>query len=53
MSSEHNTVCSTYNTDFDIAVRSYVTGSSTAATWVEAVASLQDTLNESIQKAYG
>ena len=53
MSSEHNTVCSTYNTDFDRAVRSYVTGSSTAATWVEAVASLQDTLNESIQKAYG
>ena len=53
MVSNSNTVCATYNSDFDVAVRGYVNGSGTAATWAEAVGSLQDTLNESITKAFG
>ena len=53
MASESNTVCGTYNSDLDKAVRGYVNGTGTAATWAEAVGSLQDTLNESITKAFG
>ena len=52
MASNSNTVCATYASDFDVAVRNYVKGTG-AATWMEAVGGLQDTLNESIQKAFG
>ena len=52
MSSNSNTVCATYASDLDVAIRAYVNGTG-AATWVEAVGSLQDTLNESITKAFG
>ena len=52
MASNSNTVCATYASDFDVATRAFVNGSG-AATWVEAVGNLQDTLNESITKAFG
>ena len=52
MASEHNTITSTYASDFDVATRAFVTGSG-AATWVEAVGNLQDTLNEAITRAFG
>ena len=52
MASNSNTVCATYASEFDVATRAYVNGSG-AATWVEAVGSLQDTLNESITRAFG
>ena len=52
MASESNTVCGTYNSDFDIALRAYVKGTG-ASTWAEAVGSMQETLNESITKAFG
>ena len=52
MAQESNTVCGTYNSDFDKALRSYIKGDSTK-TWSEAVGTMEDTLNESIQKAFG
>ena len=52
MAQESNVVCATYASDFDIALRNYVKGTG-AATWAEAVGGMQDTLNDSIQKAFG
>ena len=52
MTSNSNTVCATYNSDLDIAIRNYVKGAG-AATWAEAVGTLQDSLNDSITKAFG
>ena len=52
MAQESNTVCGTYASDFDVAVRNFVKGTG-AATWMEAVGGMQDSLNESIQRAFG
>ena len=52
MTSNSNTVCYTSGSDFDISLRKFVLGTG-AATWAEAVGALQDTLNESITKAFG
>ena len=52
MTSNSNTVCYTSGSDFDISLRGFVKGTG-AATWAEAVGALQETLNESIQKAFG
>ena len=52
MTSNSNTVCYTSGSDFDISLRKYVLGTG-AATWAEAVGALEDTLNESITKAFG
>ena len=52
MASNSNTVCATYASDFDVAVRNFVKGSG-AATWIEAVGAMEDTLNDSITRAFG
>ena len=52
MTSNSNTVCYTSGSDFDIALRKYVQGTG-ASTWAEAVGSMQETLNDSITKAFG
>ena len=52
MTSNSNTVCYTSGSEFDINLRKFVLGTG-AATWAEAVGALQDTLNESITKAFG
>ena len=53
MTSNSNTVCYTSGSDFDIALRHYVKDDGTYSTWVDAVGSMQETLNESITKAFG
>ena len=52
MAQESNTVCGTYDSDFDRALRSYITGAG-ADKWEEQVGTMEDTLNESIQRAFG
>ena len=52
MTSNSNTVCYTSGSDFDIALRAYVKGTG-ASTWAEAVGGMQETLNDSITKAFG
>ena len=52
MASNSNTVCATYASDFDQTLRAYVKGQG-ASTWAEAVGSMQETLNDSIVKAFG
>ena len=47
MASNSNTVCYTSGSEFDINLRKYVLGTG-AATWIEAVGSLQDQLNAAI-----
>lgn len=53
MSTSSNTVCATYASALDIAIRGYVNSSSGASTWAEAVGEYQDTLNKSITDAFG
>ena len=51
MTSNENNVCRTYNSEFDGNLRKYVLGTG-AATWIEAVGSLQNDLNAAILKAF-
>ncbi len=51
MTSNSNTVCYTSGSEFDINLRKYVLGTG-AATWIEAVGSLQDQLNAAIANTF-
>ena len=52
MTSNSNTVCATWGGDFDNAVKAYIKGTG-AKTWAEQVGTMEEQLNESIQKAFG
>ena len=52
MTSNSNTVCATWGGDFDAAMKAYIKGTG-KSTWAEQIGTMEEQLNESIQKAFG